>query len=212
MRKSALLAIFGLSAGMMSTYGQGFVDFSSYLANGGYGALTSYIFSKTGPVGIGYTAYLYCAFGAVSDPVNDSSFVSIESPISGAFKLVPGSATAYDNSGSAIGEAGLGYFDGPVVTIPGYTGGPITFEILAISDNGVHDGRSGSFTMDSIPTSPLLPPSYFGDNGQPMPDFYVAGEPVPGPEPATSAIAAVGGLIAFITFYRRKPKPQNCFP
>lgn len=171
MKKRVFIAVLGLGASLVSSHGQGFVVFSSYTANGGVGALTSFAFFSTGPVGIGYTAYLYYALGTVSDPVNNSSFVSIMSPVSSAFTLLPGASAAYDNSGAAFGAAGLGYFDSGVFVIPGYTGGPITFEIFATDAQGVRFGRSGSFIMDSIDTNPAMPASEFGDNGQPMPTF-----------------------------------------
>ena len=98
---------------------------------------------------------------------------------------------------------GAGYFDsyGGLVTIPGYTGGPITFEVVAYQTsagsygNSVNRGRSGSFIMNSISTAGLPAPS-LGENGQAFPNFFV----YVGPEPSTLALAALGGVLALVSF------------
>lgn len=121
----------------------------------GLGAITTFSGSST-PVGIGFTADLYYALGTVSDPVNSSSIISIISDPVGLTDL--GVFAAYDNSGNAVGSDSLGYFDGPIITIPGYIGGPITFEVVAFNGvsyvNSTFRSRSGSFTMNSIANTP----------------------------------------------------------
>ena len=197
MKKSIFIAVLGLSAGIASSYGQGFVAFSSYLANGGAGATTkNFLTSALLPAG--YTATLYYALGTVSDPVNENSQASITSPISAAFTLVAGSGAEYDNSGGATGAPGLGYFDGATLQIPTYVSGPITFEIWASNASGLIVGRSGSFTDSSI-AGPGLPVTVTGDNAVGgMPNFLVA----PVPEPTTLALAGLG--LASLVALRRK--------
>ncbi len=199
MKKKIFLSILLLSTKVVSSYGQGLVIFSSYAANGSLGAITTYFGSST-PVGIGFTADLYYALGTVSDPVNSSSFISIISDPTGLTDL--GVFAAYDNSGVATGADGLGYFDGPTVIIPGYTSGPITFEVVAFNGSSYADsifrGRSGSFTMDSIANIPG-PATLFGDNGQSMPNFVI-----PAPEPTTLALAGLGGLASLVAFRRKQ--------
>jgi hypothetical protein len=202
MKKSIFLAVIGSAIGTGLCDGQGFVVFSSYAANNGAGATTSYFLG--GPlIGIPFQAELYYAIGTVSDPVNESVWSSIISLPSPAFTLYTGqnATAAYDNSGVASGAAGLGYFDGGQVVIPGYTGGPITFEIEAFNGTTIVDstirGRSGSFTMTSISTD--LVSSFFGDNGQPMPDFVLSV-----PEPTTLALTVLGGLVSLAAFRRKE--------
>ena len=199
MKKSIFLSILLLTTGVVSSYGQGFVVFSSYAANGNAGAITTFSGSST-PVGIGFTADLYYALGTVSDPVNSSSFVSMISDPVGLTDL--GVFAAYDNSGVATGADGLGYFDGPTVIIPGYTDGPITFEVVAFNGssyaNSTFRSRSGSFTMDSIANVPG-PATLFGDNGQPMPNIVI-----PAPEPTTLTLAGLGGLASLVAFRRKQ--------
>jgi len=189
MKKSVFLAVFGLAYGVASSFGQGYVAFNSYDANDGAGALTT-IFENGQLAGPAWQAQLYYALGTVSDPVNFTSYTSIVSPVSSALTLVNGVTVAYDDNGD-------GYFQGPLVTIPGYTGGPITFEVAAASPGGL--GRSGSFTMDSISTSPSQSATLFGDNGAPMPNFVVS----IGPEPTTLALAGLSGLVSLVMFRRR---------
>jgi hypothetical protein len=203
MKKSVFLAAFGLAIGVVSSDAQGYVVFSSYAANGDIGALTSFAgndghMTYSGPIPEGFTADLYYALGTVSDPVNFSSPSTTSIDPTG---LTDSGVTAtYDNSGAAIGAAGLGYFDGGVVTIPGYTGGPITFEVVAFSGSSYSDsafrGRSGAFTMDSIATSASITATFFGENGQPMPNFYIFIIP----EPTTLALAGLGGLVSLVMF------------
>ena len=129
--------------------------------------------------------------------MNFNSYSSTVSLPTGLIDL--GVHAAYDSNGD-------GYFTNPLsVAIPGYTGGPITFEVVAYNGSSYYDalnrGRSGSFTMNSIATSPFGPAPNLGDNGAPMPDFFVYNE---SPEPATLALASLGGLVSFVAFRRQQ--------
>ena len=201
MKKSVFLAVFGLAYGVASSFGQGYVAFDSYSANGGVGALTT-IFENGQLVGSPWQAQLYYALGTVSDPVDSSSYVSIVSPVSSALTLLQGVSAQYDN----YPPADLGYFDDGTAVIPGYSGGPITFEVVAFLgstfDSAIGRGRSGSFIMDSIADSASSFPTFFGDNGQPMPNFVVS----IGPEPTTLALAGLGGLASLVMFRRKQSR------
>ena len=184
MKKSIFLAALGLAIGAANSHGQGYVLFSSYIANNGEGAITSYFFGP--PVSAGWTAGLYYALGTVSDPVW-GWWGDTWSPPTG---LIFSGVTATYESGSAAG-----YFYGRIASIPGYTGGPITFEVVAYNgltyDSSMVRSRSGSFTMESIANSPFAPPPALGDNGQPMPNIIIWV-----PEPTTLTLAGLGGLVA----------------
>jgi hypothetical protein len=202
MKKSIFIAVLGVAAvTATSSYGQGSIVFSSYVANGGVGAPTTYFSGGTGSVGEPFTAELYYFLGTVSDPVNTSLASSIYSDVTG-LALLPTSAAAYDNSGAATGAAGLGYFDGPTVTIPGYTSGAVTFEYVAFNgstyDTSTIRGRSGSWTESSIAGSGL-PAGNMGDNGI-TPDGLVAIVP----EPTTLALAGLGGLASLVALRRKQ--------
>jgi len=185
MKKSILIAILGVTASAATSFGQGYIAFTSYLANGGAGALTT--FQDSGlPVTGAYTAELYYALGTVTDPVGGNP----SSPISGLFTAVPGSITAYDANGD-------GYFQGGTAIMPTYTSGPISFEIWATGPLG--SGRSGAFTESIIASSASSPVTNFGDNGPGMPSFVVSV-----PEPTTLALAGLGGLASLVAFRRKQ--------
>jgi len=200
MKKTIFIAVLGMAATVASTYGQGAVAFSSYFANGGAGALTTQ-FLGGAAVGSTYQAELFYFIGTLSDPVSGNTSSIIADP-NASFTALASSITTY-TLGGANGVAG--YFDGPTVTIPGYTSGPITWQIIAWSGGGSYDaalsrGRSGSFTDSSIA---LLgnPVGIVGDNatgGQPA--FVVA----PVPEPTTLALAGLGGLASLVALRRKQ--------
>ena len=199
MKKSIFLAALGLAIGAASGFGQGYVCFSSYGANNGVGATTSFSFyAGTGLVGSGYTAELYYALGTVSDPVDNYWLINIMS--------LPTGLTSLGATANYLTGEGAGYFDGRVVSIPGYTGGPITFEVVAYNGSSfaasARRGRSGSFTMNSL-GSPGFPAPCLGDNGQNMPNFFVSGMP----EPTTLTLAGLGGLMALTAMRRKKVQP-----
>jgi hypothetical protein len=201
MKKSLIFAALGVAATAATSMGEGYVVFSSYAANGGIGPRTT-IYGTSTLLNSTWTAGLYYAIGTVSDPVNNSLAASIDSLPTGMTLYTGQNATAaYANSGWAKGL--LGYFDGSVLTIPGYTSGPITFEVVAYQGtdyaSATSRGRSGSFTMTSIQSSAVAP-SNFGDNGQPMPNFDV----VSVPEPSTLALAGLGGVGMLLAMRRKK--------
>jgi PEP-CTERM motif len=186
MKKSILIAILGVTASAATSFGQGYIAFTSYLANGGAGALTTFQGSST-PVPGTFSAELYYALGTVSDPVNGNP----GSPVSGLFTAVPGSITLYDASND-------GYFQGGTAILPTYASGAISFEVVAFGPAGAF-GRSGAFTESIIASSASAPVTNFGDNGTGMPSFVV-----PVPEPTTLALAGLGGLASLVALRRKQ--------
>src|SRR5271157_5830971 len=174
MKHSIFLAFLGLGVTLASSYGDGYVYFTSAEANHGLGATTS-VYGTGTLIGTPFVAELYYSIGLVSDPVDLNSAASITSAPSAAFTLYTGAngVAPYVN----LGSAGSGYFDNGAVVIPGYTYNPlnpfITFEVIAFDgssyDTSDERGRSGSFFMDGITTNPMNPPSFFGDNEENMP-------------------------------------------
>jgi len=191
MKKSLIAPILGLAVSVVSSHGQGSVFFDNYNSNAGAGAQITYNAASTGlsgPIG-GFTAALYYELGtATADPGNDNAVVNVALSALTATGPNAGLTPAYPTS------IGNGYFSGPVVTIPGYASGAVTFEIVAF--NGANyqasavRGRSGSFTETSLATG-TTPAAYFANN----PTFQVFGVP----EPTTIALAGLGmaGLLAF---------------
>lgn len=194
MKKSLVLAIVGLAAGVVASYGQGTVQFSSYIANGGVGATTT-IFGTSTLVDSSFKAQLYYSFGTVADAVDNGSAASISSAPGAGLTLLNG-VTGTFATGAAVGQNG--YFDYGAIQIPGYTSGAITFEIVAYNGadwaSSTLRGRSGAFTMGSILTLPSPADSMSG-----MPNFFVA-QTIP--EPTTIALAGLG--LASLALIRRR--------
>jgi hypothetical protein len=178
MKKTIVASIIGVVAtvaAVQSSYGQGQVFFNNY------GATTDAIITwqpgdsgGTGPA-TGFTATLWYQFGG-------------------------GALTALGNS-TAFNAALPGYFTGPIVTIPGYAGGSITFQIQAYDgtsyDLSTHRGQSALFTLNSIAQPGLQQPA--GEFGPALVPFTVATVP----EPSTLALIGLGtGALLFLR--RRK--------
>jgi len=124
------------------------------------------------------------------------------------FTLVPSSITAINPTLSepngGVGPAVGGWFQGPTVTVTGYTSGAVTFEILSWVASGLGAGggtfATSGYTGTEIWTEPNLGPN----GGNPAVDFasmtgstILAGA-VSTPEPATMALLGLGaaGLLA----------------
>jgi hypothetical protein len=188
MKRSIFSAILGMVVVVVSSYGQGFIVFNSYSANLGAGAIATL---NGIPLDSSFSADLYYALGTISDPVIgwDS-----ESPVSPAF-------TDLGMTGVTFSD---GYFEGPIVIIPSYVNGPISFEVVAFYGgssylNSFIYGRSGAFTESLIANSASSPLTLFGDYGPGMPNIVIGM-----PEPTSLALMGLGGLVSLLAF-RHKP-------
>jgi hypothetical protein len=177
MKKSIVASIIGVVAtvaAIESSYGQGSIFFTSY------GASTDAIVKNPSnqPVSAGYTAQLAYGFGTITDPA----------------------ALTLSGITQAFNPAVPGYFTGGIVTIPGYAGGPITFQVLAYDGTGygsattTFQGTSTLFTLPSIATGTQP----VGEFGPALLAFSV--QPVP--EPSTLALFGLG--TAALLFLRRR--------
>jgi hypothetical protein len=191
MKKTIVASVMGViaSAAMVgSSYGQGQIQFLSYGLN------TDAIVTRGGvPVlgSDGYMAALYFALGTVSEPS-----ASDPTGVPSVLQLVAGSTTPFFNAPLA------GYFQGSAVTIPGFTSGLVTFEVVAwTGGNSYGDpantfrGHSSVFQSDQV-VALGLPVKEFGAGLQVFSVNVV-------PEPSTIALIGLGtGALLF--FRRRK--------
>jgi hypothetical protein len=172
MRKTILAAALGIVVSVAPSYGQGYIFFNNY------GTTTDAIVTLRtccgfpyydGPVPSSYTAGLLYSIGAF-DSLHDLGVRQAFNP------LTPG------------------YFQGPIVTILRYSGGPITFQVFVDDGFGIR-GYSTPFTLPSIATG-TQPVGEFGPSLQPFGIVYI-------PEPST--IALVGfGLVSLLIFRRQR--------
>jgi hypothetical protein len=190
-----------------SSYGQGQVAFDTYSSTGyfpvTYSAQAQTLLGLSGPgAGQNVDAELGYFIGTAD---GSSVFTFLSQTIT---PLAPDSAPP-----DGIGTAITGYIRGGAVTggIPGYTSGPISFEILAwvATGNGAGGGTfntsgyNGTFewTESSLPqVGPSAPATFF----QSLTGNAVLNPTAPVPEPTTLALAGLGGLASLVALRRKK--------
>jgi len=176
---SAILGAAGLAGLAVSSFGQGAVFFDNYNASP-YFQVMLYGYGPIGgtPAGSNVNVELGYALGA-----NQTT----------GFTLIPSSITA-------VSPQIPGYFQGPIVTIPDYVSGPITFEILiSMQWIGIGPGFFGVNYVWTEPSVSVLPN---------LPGFFTA---LPGPirieitpEPSTLTLVALGALASLAAFHRKQ--------
>ena len=213
MKRKVIAAIIG-AAGMIglatSSYGQGQVWFNTYSSTG-YFPVTykqaQTLLGLSGPsAGVNVDAELGFALGA-----NQTS----------GFTLIPSTIIALSSQPAPVNGSGpveTGYITGGVVSggIPGYTSGPITFEILAwVASGSGASGPGGTFCWLWLSMIQQIRCT-FGLNHpfllvhrhplviflQSLPGNAVMTTPVP--EPTTLALAGLGGLASLVALRRKK--------
>jgi hypothetical protein len=206
MKKSVLLGILGLAAGMATSYGQGYITLDNYSsganttaityganvpANGVSGALGS------GPLNTAWTVGLY--------------FVGGTSGLSEAAGTgIPSATLALGTGTGSTAQVGVNTFGnlGFYASVPAFNTGSIlnttaTLEIVVYdtADGSYADahyrGHSAAFSMGTVSASSGSP-SYVGDFSSSA--FSVA----PVPEPTTLALAGLGGLASLVALRRKQ--------
>jgi len=164
MKTTILAVVLGIMVSGTPAHGQGSIIFSN-LGTTTDAIVTFNCCGNAIPVDSSWTAGLAYGFGQINDPAQ-----LILSGITQSFNL-----------------ATPGYFSGPIATIPDYSGGPITFQVLAYSGtdyfSSVQRGASVPFTLPSIATGTTLP-GEFGPGLQPI--------RIELPEPGTIALVGLG--------------------
>jgi len=189
MKKSIVLAMLGVAAGVTASYGQGTVGFFNYFSPSS--PVVSYAASnvpigKAGlAVGSGFTAELAWFNGVTAN--------------SAALTLVPSSETAFGlaaPSPTADGQLsyGAGWFLGPNVSLGAAAGSTVTLEVIAFNAGSTVTGQSGLFQVTLGGGG--LPPASIAAGGS----FTVANAV---PEPTTMALGGLG-LAAMLVARRKK--------
>jgi hypothetical protein len=208
MKRKVIAAVIG-AAGVLgmaaSSYGQGQIIFNTYIT-------TPYA-----PVAYGAGTGALQGTGAGANVDAELGFFIGTATGSSVFTLVPSSITAINTTDLTPGvfandPVGNGYIAGPATQIPGYTAGPVSFEILAWAASGVGSGAGGTYASSTINdasdieewTEASIPAGASTPAGQ-----FAA---FPGnvillttsvPEPTTLALAGLTGLVSLLA-YRRK--------
>lgn len=195
MKKSVAIAILGLAVGAVSSFGQGSIQFNSYFANNNEGILTMFSGALgSGPVGAGYSADLLYSLSPIVDSAGNGSLTPGWSFSGAGAPSLVNVATPFGTSGAT-----LGYFQGPTFAVLPYTvGTTVYFEVLA------YQTASGSYSNSLAGRGHSAPFSATLTTGLGLPDtanfapFTVSQVP----EPATLALAGLGGLGLLL--FRRK--------
>jgi hypothetical protein len=193
MKKSLLLTILGVAASMTAFCGDGYINFANYNATPFYAVVYGPCALQGTQVGANVDVELGWANG---------------SGVTSGFTLIPSSVTAisatWSQPDNGIGDNITGWFVGPTITLTGYTGGPVTFDILAWVASGPYSGG----TYDTSLNGSLIwtEPASAIATGVEAPGEFTA---MPGdimiaiiPEPTTLALGILGGLS--LLAFRRK--------
>jgi len=203
---ASVLGIAGSLAMVAASYGQGSVVFANYTAPSGSGATADP--GVNAPITFGMTANVGGVNGISGQRVgseftadllyslNGGATYSLLTQAQAGDPLYPTALLGTDgNNGSAAG-----YFQGPSITIPGYSSGPISFIVEAYHGASYTTadwkGQSAAFTLNSIATGTAQPGDFgtVGGSGGSLQAFVVTV-----PEPSVFALAGLGaaGLMAF---------------
>jgi hypothetical protein len=179
---SAVIGAAGLAGLAVTSYGQGTIFFDNYDASPYYPIIYGY-----GDGGLTGTL--------AGGNVNAELGYALGANQTMGFTIVPSSITS-------VNPATPGYFEGPIVTIPSYISGPITFEILVWTADGFFDNLMNPtiWTEPSIPTLPS-PAGLFTA----LPGNIVIGCGAC-PEPSTMALAGLGALFSLAEIRRARRK------
>jgi hypothetical protein len=207
MKKSVLLGIIGLAAGVATSYGQGYIQLSNYQststlltygagvpANGVSGALGS------GPLSTAWTVGLYFAPGQ-----------SITDPAGTGIPIAPLALGTGSGSTTPIGSPNAGGNPGYYASIPFFNtglaaGATVTLELVAYPTiDGSYAGagfrgHSAPFTETTVPVTSTTPPL----TGVDMPGTLAVLPVASVPEPTTLALAGLGGLASLIAMRRKQ--------
>jgi len=207
MKKALVAAILGIALNVTTSHGQGYIVFENYVVapvNGGTVVVSGVTYGPSGAAKAGQ--YVGAASGFKADLLFSLDGGTTYNLVSGSQTPFYGTfngAAAQSQDGGTPTTDGAGSFIGPKVTIPGYTSGPVNFEVRAY--NGAtygaaasYNGISAPFTIASLQTSALQPAGDImalnGTTATGLQPFVVNI-----PEPSIFALAGLGaaGLMAF---------------
>lgn len=204
MKKSVLLGIVGVTGLVAgSSFGQGFIQLNNYFTGGNqvtYGANVpaNGISGALGTVGDGLTSAWTIGLYFSPTAVSESGGIGI--PASPLVLGTGGGSTVAVATGNSS-TAGY-YYAGPEFNTGLAAGANVWVEVIAYPSgstyaNALYRGHSAAFQMVTVPvtsTTPEFTGSFPGSN------IIVA----PVPEPATLALAGLGGLSALVALRRKQ--------
>ncbi len=209
MKKSLVLAVLGLSAAAVSSFGQGSVAFNTYNANSNSGLETTFGLNGTyggvtGSVGAGigtaFTAELLWSSTAINSSATVGAVAAGASELAGGWNL--GVTAQFFPVGTA-----LGYVKGNNLNLTSAqiaSGGTVYLEVVAFTGGayataGQWSGHSASFT--ATVASGVTAPDASQMNNMPLWSVYNV---TSAPEPSSLALAGLGGFGMLMAFRRKQ--------
>lgn len=204
MKKSLIIGLLGSTMAVLSANAQGFIQFNSYTANNSLGIITTFgsgVSGQTSGTGLtpGWTAGLLYSVA----PINESATTdpaSASAPLNASWTFAPN--TAIYQTSASLTPSGLGYYVGSNFTLPSYVSGLVYFEVIAYQTGLTYNTSTVRGHSASFSTALATGNNNVGtmDTMQPFSVFSVA----PVPEPATLALAGLGGLASLVMLRRKK--------
>lgn len=202
MKKSVVLAVLGLAAGAMSSFGQGQIAFNSYYADGVGSGLTTIKFGAgTGglqgtAVGAGYSFDIYYSLTSFSDAAGSGALNGL--------LLASGSGSPSQNNLAGLMNTGAtaGYFAAAQnFTLNPYSNQTVYFEVAVYQTGQSYSSssiRGHSASFSSTLATGLNSPAFatFGS--------FTADLVAPVPEPSTLALAGLGGFGMLMALRRKQ--------
>jgi hypothetical protein len=203
MKKQVIATVLGAVGLAVTSYGQGTVYWSTYAAANYYpivyGATAGNGLANTG-AGANVDAELLYSIGA-------GAFAPVQDGLGGTTTAIQAVSGTLSQSANGIGSNISGWIAGPIVTIPGYSSGPVNFEILAWVASGTGAGN-GTYAGSGYTGSITWTETAIQGPGLPAKDFQTGmpGDVIlnPVPEPTTLALAGLGGLASLIALRRKQ--------
>jgi hypothetical protein len=199
MKKTIILAFLGLTAAAATSYGQGTIAFDTYDAGpGSAGIITTYGAGNgaLSGTGLGKTFTGVLLWSTVNIPDQASTSLTAGLPITAGWNYGPTYTFATGSAPVA------GFLLSPQnLVISSAVGQTLYFEIAAYNGaaygSSTIQGHSATFTATLV-TGQTLPSGQQLNNLQSFSAFSVV------PEPATMALAGLGGLASLVMLRRKK--------
>lgn len=214
MKKTIVLAVLGLAAGVASSFGQGAIVFNTYAANNSYGLFTTYGAGVTGQtaganVDSSFTGALLYSLTPINDAASTAGTAS--DPLNAGWTMGVGSDGTTLVEGTYGNTLVPGTVKAPVnLYIPTYSSGVVYFEWIAFNGadyaSSTIRGHSASFSMPLATgqTLPWVADGAAGNGGSGLISGFSVYNVNPVPEPGTLALAGLGGLGMLMAFRRKK--------